>query len=311
MLDSLISFPNASEIAFSVADFTILIKKSTNCPTLFLEEGFSEFMTEIPNSADITVTAFATLPEDLVEEKDLVYKATNKDQDFWSICKHLDGFKLITYSQNTPGIIQQIAIIDEEFKNWNIYSNPITDKKTGETGVSPLEYPMSPLLFYYLTVNHDAIMIHASGINDNSFGRIFSGFSGVGKSTMAKIWEKQGSTIINDDRMIIRKEGENYFVHNTPMFYVDQPKKVQLKKVYLPYHSPINKAEVLNPLKSVSKILGYCIIHGYNKQHLEHHLQFLSQLSVNHSTTLLGVVPDENITDFIKKHETEHPFYKS
>jgi len=302
----LITFPNTSEIAIRVADFTITIRKSSNCPTLFLEKGYKEYQTALISDVDSVVTAYSKIPEHLNTKADLLYKATREDQDFWSISRHQDGYKLTTYSQSNPGIIQQIAVIDADFKDWKIYTETITDPQSGEAGVCPLEYPMGPLLFYYLTVKNEAIMIHASGINDDAVGRIFSGFSGVGKSTMAKIWESKGSQIINDDRLIIRKQGDNYYIHNTPMVYVDTPKKVKLHTLYLPYHSPINKAEILSPAKAVSKLLAYCIIHGYKKEHLEHHLDFLAAISTKHTTTRLGVVPDQNIIEFIKKNENEH-----
>ena len=148
-------------------------------------------------------------------------------------------------------------------------------------------------------------MIHASGVSESGTGRIFSGFSGVGKSTMAKLWEKEGSLLINDDRLIIRQRGDDFYIHNTPMPYRDIPKVSRLDAIYLPYHAPANKMEPLSLLKAVSKVMAYCIIHGYNKEHLEHHLAFLTRLCSKLPVSLLGVVPDRQVIPFIKAGETK------
>jgi len=47
-------------------------------------------------------------------------------------------------------------------------------------------------------------MIHASGVNNAGHGYIFSGVSGKGKSTMAKLWDNSGARVIHDDRLILR-----------------------------------------------------------------------------------------------------------
>ena len=66
------------------------------------------------------------------------------------------------------------------------------------------------------------------------------GPSGVGKSTMAKIWHDEGALVIDDDRLIIRKMGDRFYIYNTPMFYVDKPKLVTIESCIL--YSPKFKA---------------------------------------------------------------------
>ena len=58
-----------------------------------------------------------------------------------------------------------------------------------DNATDPMEYPLDGLILYYLTVIHGDIMIHASGINSAGHGYIFSGVSGKGKTTMAKLWD--------------------------------------------------------------------------------------------------------------------------
>ena len=84
--------------------------------------------------------------------------------------------------------------------------------------ILPLKYPLGPIIMHYMTLKADAVMMHASCAFDGVKARIFSGFSGAGKSTMSKIWSEARNQIINDDRLIIRKQGDDYVVYNTPMY---------------------------------------------------------------------------------------------
>ena len=85
--------------------------------------------------------------------------------------------------------------------------NGISGLTDDEKEIDPFEYPLDGLILYYLTVINGDIMIHASGVNNAGHGYLFSGVSGKGKSTMAKLWENSGAKVIHDDRLIIRNTG--------------------------------------------------------------------------------------------------------
>jgi hypothetical protein len=67
--------------------------------------------------------------------------------------------------------------------------------------LDPLFHPLGSLLMIYLSHFSSGFLIHASGIKENNNGYIFSGVSGIGKTTMSELWLKQGATVINDDRI--------------------------------------------------------------------------------------------------------------
>ena len=65
----------------------------------------------------------------------------------------------------------------------------------------------------------DATMIHASAIEVDGRAYVFSGDSGVGKTTHTKRWlERFGdrARLINDDKPIIRKRPTGFFVYGSP-----------------------------------------------------------------------------------------------
>ena len=100
----------------------------------------------------------------------------------------------------------------------------------------PMEYPLDGLILYYLTVISGDIMIHGSGVNYNNQGYLFSGISGMGKTTMAKLWDDHGAEIIHDDRLIIRKSSTGYSMYNTPVYRNDEPRRSDISTIFLIGH---------------------------------------------------------------------------
>ena len=283
----------------NIADFEIHLEAAGNT-TILLEEGYRYFCNNTAsNPADLHITAHEGLPDISGIEKKEIYTAQQENKPFWTIYACKQEYLFIIYNQEKSREIQQIAFVDKEYKNWRIYSAIIET----ENAICPLKHPMGPLIMYYLTVNHDAIMIHASGVFDGEKGRVFSGFSGVGKSTMADIWQKSGAELINDDRLIVRKINEQFYIYNTPMFYVDKPKKAPLHHVYLPFHAPENNLKPLSGSKAISRLMAYCIHHPYSAAFTNKHIDFLIQVAGKLKIAELGFKPDTAVIDFIKTHE--------
>ena len=280
----------------SVAGFKIKVQSECDADIAF-EEGYTPFfISDNSGNTDVTVNAIEGIPSELLATDNLLFEAKNLEQDFFSIYKFNDSYKIIIYDQQNNGVVQQIAILNNDLTEWDVYCKKV------ENRIYPLLYPFGPFVLYYLTVKFDAIMILSSGVFDNDKGRIFSGFSGVGKSTMAGIWQSTGNTIINDDRLIIRKNNDGYTMYNTPMFYIDNPKEAPVNSIHLIHHSAKNTLSKINGAMAVSRIMAHCIQHVYDSNFIKHHLDFLSQLCNSISVYDIGFMPDIDIIDFIKKN---------
>ena len=63
-----------------------------------------------------------------------------------------------------------------------------------------------------LLLRHDAVLLHSSVVLYQEKSVLFSGPSGAGKSTQARLWQEYlGATVLNGDRTVIRKIGEDFF----------------------------------------------------------------------------------------------------
>ena len=286
-----------------IADFEIEIVNFSDQPVQF-EKGYLDFLSEnndAPDS-DVLVEVFGSIPDELRQIKDVVYSAEFNGNTLWKIAKTDSGLRFHVYNANGPFQLQQVADLASDFSEWKIYTEPNTWED--KTGVFPLMYPMGPLVMYYLTAKYDAVMIHGSGITHNEKGRIFTGVSGKGKTTMAKIWFEHGAKVLNDDRLIIRNTNDRYTVHNTPMFYSDKPRKAELNSLYIIRHFPQNELRKVIGSEAVSKLAANLIQHGYDQRLTSHHLNFLSEMVEKTPVFSLGFVPNQTVIETIMQNES-------
>ncbi|MDD4969014.1 MAG: hypothetical protein PHT07_06255 [Paludibacter sp.] len=284
-------------ITLTIADFNLKLNSET---AITLEEGYLPFVTdENTIDPDITIECIPGIPPVSFQWYDLVFEAKNETQKFYSIYRSGTDLGFILYNQQNIDEIQQLAFLDKTFSHWKVYSTPEADGS-----LIPLRYPLGPIIMYYLTVKSKAVLIHASCIYDGEKGRIFTGFSGNGKSSMSKIWADAGNHVINDDRLIIRKKDDGFFVYNTPMYYSDRPKKAPLHAIHLISHSPDNRIKKQYGALAVSKVMAFCIQNNYNKKFIHNHLDFLSDLCSQIPVYELGFVPDSGIVNFVLSNES-------
>lgn len=280
-------------IFLNIADFIIQIKTDTEFTP---EPGYELFLTDDKQTTDFVVNCKTGIPADIFAKKKTVFEAENEQQKFYDIYRHNEGLGFVIYNQQQKNTIQQIALLDKEFRNWTIYASDIAE-------FNPLRYPMGPIIMHYMTIKTNSVMMHASCAFDGQRGRMFSGFSGVGKSTMSRIWAEAGSTIINDDRLIIRELGNKFFVYNTPMYYKDIPKKAPLNAIYLIHHSPENKIQKLKGALAASRTMAFCIQNNYDRSFVAERIGFFARLAAAVDIYDLGFVPNASVIEFIKAHE--------
>lgn len=284
------------KIVFRVADCDILVRSDFDFE---LEEGYLPFVAEeeMASHPVITIDVVPDLQDDLLKGRKLLFDAENEQQKFYSIYQMPEGLGFAIYNQQTHSDIQQIALLDADFTKWTVYY----DAKKEDA--FPLKYPFGPIMLHYLTLKIDAVMMHASCAYDGRTGRMFTGFSGVGKSTISKLWAAEGSRIINDDRLIIRRLGDEYRVYNTPMYYQDIPKVAPLGGVFLIRHYPENELKRVKGALAVSKVMAYSIQNNFDRRYVAQRLAFFSDLCSRVPVYELGFVPDASVVEHIRANE--------
>jgi hypothetical protein len=281
-----------------IAGYYFELKNKSEYP-FAIEAGFEHFMVQNPMSADIRLQFYEGFLQLSLDK--LLYRAKNGTQILWEIFAYHSQKLFLVYHPES-GLLQQQAFYDAKTRCWKIYAEK--SKHEAEDVLYPLAYPMAPLLWYVLSTEEPLLLVHASGVFDGEQGRIFSGFSGVGKSTMAGIWQRNGAEVINDDRLLLKRlHNGKWQMFNTPMIYIDQNKSCELHRIYFPFHNATNSIENLSGAKALATVLAYTIHHGYDAQHLLHHSNLAEKLVNELPISKLGVVPTDAIIDFIRSNE--------
>jgi hypothetical protein len=230
-----------------------------------------------------------------VEEINGVMK--KKRDRFWSVHKHHDDLFIKTLFPLSSFRNKAVLKFSLSSPEWDLWIDGTA------TAIDPMEYPLDGLILYYLTVIKGDILIHASGINNAGQGYLFSGVSGKGKSTLAKLWDKTGAKVIHDDRLIVRSNGNGYMMYNTPVYNNDEPSESQLNKIFLIGHGKNNEIIPLNGAAGVSLIMANCIQHNWDPELVAKLLRSVSLMCTSIPTAKLLFRPDSSVIDHILENE--------
>jgi hypothetical protein len=260
------------------------------------------------NGADISISVHAgpfIMPDKaervfhapLVEEIDGAF--VKKEDNFWSVYRDNEDLFIKTifpYSASEKNAILRFSLAN---RSWDLYIDG-----AGESA-DPLEYPLDGLILYYLTAIHGDIMVHASGVDHSGNGYIFSGVSGKGKTTMARLWDKAGSRVIHDDRLIVRNIEGRYLMFNTPVYKNDSPSQSEISAIFLISHGKENMIIPVTGAQAVSLFLANCIQHNWNRELVEKLIGSVSALCTKVPVSLLRFKPDNEITELIISNEQQ------
>lgn len=277
-------------------------------------------------TSDIKLSLERRIPHQFAKEK-LIFRAKR----FWEI--HQWQNKIIfwdKFNRNKHKYQTRFAIFDKKISRGKLYlsnnasysnlSNPRASscppwRAFGEMGnprnsalvKNPLSYPIGALLILNKLSQGNGLFVHATAVKDkDGKGYVFCGCSGTGKTTMAKIWQKNNQgTILNDDRIIIRKMGHKFYAYGCPWYATNNKlvsnERVEIKRVFFLKHSKKNYVKNLFPEEAFSKLLTHAFFPVWDKSAIDFSFGFLQDLSQRVPCFELGFRPEKEIVDFVRK----------
>ena len=220
-----------------------------------------------------------------------------KSDIFWSVHKHKNDLFIKSVFPLSPQEKTAILKFSLSDRNWHLWINGAGNE------TDPFEYPLDGLVLYYLTAIHGDIMIHASGVKNSGRGYLFSGVSGMGKTTMAKLWQEAGAKVIHDDRLILRNTGNGYMMYNTPVYSNDEPAESPVNKIFLIEHGSRNEVIPVSGASAISMVMANCIQHNWDQEIIARLIGSVSFLCRAVPVTRLPLRPDRSIIDEILNNE--------
>lgn len=181
------------------------------------------------------------------------------------------------------------------------------ESQSGAAGsgvVDPLPYPLDGLLLYFLFSQGGDIMIHGSGVVAGGRGWIFTGRSGSGKTTMARIFDRAGDRVIHDDRLVLRREDAGWVMHNTPVYRNDEPRSAPLDHLWVIRHGSANVPEPVAGAEAVAMILANCIQQNWDREAASRLAAAADHLAASVSVSRLSFLPDARVRDYLLLRST-------
>jgi len=289
----------------NIAGYSIRFESSSDGPDLLPSERFLKYLSPA-GKLDVLIRIHSGSIE-TSEESERIFHAPYVEEvngillhhksNFWSVWKDSNHLFIKTTFPLTLPEKNAVLIFSLTSMDWDLWIDG------PKTVTDPFEYPLDGLILYYLTAIYGDILIHASGINYNGHGYLFSGVSGKGKSTMTKLWEDHGAKVVHDDRLIIRKKGGSYMMFNTPVYNNEEPQQSPLDKIFIIEHGLENKTVPVNNAVAVSLVMANCIQHNWGHDIIDRLLGSISEMCAIIPVEKLSFKPDRSIIDHILENE--------
>lgn len=123
-------------------------------------------------------------------------------------------------------------------------------------------YMESGFQFYAGLLRFNGLMLHSSAIEKDGMAYLFSGPSGVGKSTHTGIWQKiygESAKIFNDDKPALRRIDGKWYAYGTPWCGKDginRNRKVPLAGICFLNQAEENKIRRLTASEATGKVVA-------------------------------------------------------
>lgn len=172
-------------------------------------------------------------------------------------------------------------------------------------GLYPLEYPLDELLITNWLALGRGVEVHACGVVDrDGQGYLFSGYSGAGKTTMARQWcDEMGVTVLSDDRIVLRKVGDQIWMHGTP-WHGDEPLAARgcapLSRGFFLHHAARHAISPLTGAHAVAELFARSFPPFYSASGLDFTLALLSDITRLVPFSELAFAPDRSVLDFLR-----------
>lgn len=101
--------------------------------------------------------------------------------------------------------------------DWDKHTITVEYLSKGRENLSSMSVCFFQIAWETLLIHENRMILHAACIDTPYGGILFSGPSGIGKSTQAELWCQYGEAkLLNGDRPILHKENDEWYAYGSP-----------------------------------------------------------------------------------------------
>lgn len=257
---------------------------------------------EGPADIDLEVRVARRLPE--IPHGRLIFDACH---GLWTLHEAGEGYYLETLNTFSRKPLNR-GWLDKEYARGEIWTREQRHQQTGRTGWMPsmLINPVVEVCFLTRLAREGGVLMHAAGVVVNGTGLVFPGTSGTGKSTLSDFYLARGKTVLSDERIIIRKVDNRFFLCGTPWFGTSLAVSGQvapLDSIYFIRHgSDSHRLRRLSSLEISQLFLRQCFLPHWDREAMTKTVEFLGKLAQQVECYDLAFLKDPTIIDYLHEH---------
>lgn len=147
-----------------------------------------------------------------------------------------------------------------------------------------------------LLLRHDALVLHSSLVSYKGRGILFSGPSGMGKSTQADLWKQTfGAEILNGDRAVIRLTENGFRAGGSPWCGssgIYSRESVPVDAIVLLRQAKENRIIPADPKIAFREIYCQCIVHDWDRTFVDRLCDLIQGLVRQVPVYILSCLPE-------------------
>ena len=197
------------------------------------------------------------------------------------------------FHRSAPG--QQVAAVTTLEPSGDILLEYLPEYESWFSGFSGI---FNRIGMELLLLHHGGLLLHASVVSHGGQGILFTGPSGIGKSTQAALWHSTlGAQILNGDRAGLRKRDGTWCAYGLPYagssgIYRNQ--WVPVKALVVLKQAKENRIRQLRVPEAFRAVFGELAVHRWNREFVEQATELLLQLLGGVRIYELECVPEES-----------------
>lgn len=257
-----------------------------------IEEQFLPFLTETCCQNEVRFEAVNNIPvigaEDLVTEQDVMYSEYLIDNEY---IRTFHG----TGTKEPYAVLKKIEPGQWELRYLKSYEKYF--KSMGKC--------FGHIALERMLMEQETAILHASFVEYEEKGILFTGPSGIGKSTQAELWKQyEHSEVLNGDRTILKKKDGIWYAYGSPYAgssKIYKNKCVPIRAIAVLGKAPVDRCIRLTLGQAFRAIYSQMTLNIWNNHFMECAMNMIQGLAMEVPVFQLECTPRESAVIALKQ----------